>query len=31
MIQQQQSLILSPYMELYNINVPKDNMLRQIN
>ncbi len=31
MIQQQQSLVLSPYVELYNLVVPKDNMLRQIN
>lgn len=31
MIRQQQSMVLSPYMELYNIVVPKDNMLRQIN
>lgn len=26
----QQSMILSLYMELYNLVVPKDNMLRQI-
>jgi transposase len=31
MIQQQQSLKLSPYIELYNLIIPKDNMLRQIN
>jgi transposase len=31
LIQQQQTLIVSPYMELYNLVVPKDNMLRQIN
>lgn len=31
MIRQQPSLVLSPYAELYNIVVPKDNMLRQIN
>ncbi|MBT2765827.1 IS1182 family transposase [Paenibacillus sp. ISL-20] len=31
MIRQQQALMLSPYAELYNIVVPKDNMLRQIN
>ncbi len=31
MIQQQQTLVFSPYMELYNLVVPKDNMLRQIN
>ncbi|WP_188397924.1 IS1182 family transposase [Sporomusa sp. GT1] len=31
MIQQQQSLVLSPYIELYDLIIPKDNMLRQIN
>jgi transposase len=31
MLQQQQSMTLSPYIELYNLIVPKDNMLRQIN
>lgn len=31
MIQQQQSMTLSPFIELYNLVVPKDNMLRQIN
>jgi transposase len=31
MIQQQQTLMLSPYAKLYEIVVPKDNMLRQIN
>jgi transposase len=31
MIQPQQTLILSPYTELYSLVVPKDNMLRQIN
>lgn len=31
MISQQQSLKLSPYMDLYNLIVPKDNMLRKIN
>ncbi|MCZ8522971.1 IS5/IS1182 family transposase, partial [Paenibacillus sp. KR2-11] len=31
MIQQQQSLVLSSYAALYDIVVPKDNMLRQIN
>ena len=31
MIQQQLTLIVSPYIELYNLIVPKDNMLRQIN
>ena len=31
MISNQQSLNLSPYMAIYDIVVPKDNMLRQIN
>jgi len=31
MIRQQQTFILSPYADLYNIVVPKDNTLRQIN
>lgn len=31
MIQKQQTMILSPYMEIYNIVVPKDNFLRKIN
>jgi Transposase domain (DUF772)/Transposase DDE domain len=31
LIRQQQSLILSPYIELYHLIIPKDNMLRQIN
>lgn len=31
MIRQQQTLTLSPYAALYDIVVPKDNMLRQIN
>ena len=31
MIQQQQSMVLSPYVELYNLIISKDNMLRQIN
>lgn len=31
MIQEQQSIVLSPYMDLYNLIVPKDNMLRKIN
>ena len=31
MIQQQQELMISPYAALYDIIVPKDNMLRQIN
>lgn len=31
MIQPQQTLVLSPYLELYNLVIPEDNMLRQIN
>lgn len=31
MIQMQQTLVVSPYFELYNLVIPKDNMLRQIN
>lgn len=31
MIQPQQTLVLSPYLELYNLVIPKDNTLRQIN
>lgn len=31
MLQQQQKLIFSPYVGIYDIVVPKDNMLRQIN
>ena len=31
MIKQQQTLVVSPYIELYNLVVPKGNMLRQIN
>ncbi|GMK38806.1 hypothetical protein PCCS19_18600 [Paenibacillus sp. CCS19] len=31
MIQKQQSMTFSPYLELYNLVVPKDNMLRQNN
>ena len=31
MISKQETLILSPYMALYDLIVPKDNMLRQIN
>ena len=31
MIQKQQSLILSPYMNIYDLVVPKDNLLRRIN
>jgi len=30
-IQTQQSIILSPYMELYDLIVPEDNVLRKIN
>ncbi|WP_353893338.1 IS1182 family transposase [Proteinivorax hydrogeniformans] len=31
MIQKQQSMNLSPYMDIYNLVVPKDNVLRRIN
>lgn len=31
MLEQQQKLVLSPYMEIYNLVVPKDNQLRKIN
>lgn len=31
MIQQQPSMNFSPYMEIYDLIIPKDNMLRQIN
>lgn len=31
MIEPQQTLIVSPYLKLYNLVIPKDNMLRQIN
>lgn len=31
MVDQQQKLILSPYMEIYDLVIPKDNLLRQIN
>ncbi|HDR7214983.1 TPA: IS5/IS1182 family transposase, partial [Bacillus cytotoxicus] len=31
MISNQQSLNLSPFMAIYDIVVPKDNMLRQLN
>lgn len=31
MIQQQQSMIFSPYMEIYDLVVPKDNLLRKLN
>lgn len=30
MVEQQQKLILSPYIEIYELVVPKDNLLRQI-
>ena len=30
MIEQQQKLVLSPYMEIYELIIPKDNLLRQI-
>lgn len=31
MIKQQQTMILSPYMDIYNLVIPKDNLLRKIN
>lgn len=31
LIQQQQSMTFSPYIELYNLSIPKDYMLRQSN
>ena len=31
MVDQQQKLVLSPYMEIYDLVIPKDNLLRQIN
>lgn len=31
MIEKQQKLMLSPYMDIYNLVVPKDNLLRKIN
>lgn len=31
MLQAQQKLILSPYIDIYNLVVPKDNLLRKIN
>ena len=31
MIQKQQSMILSPFMDIYDIVVPKDNLLRKMN
>lgn len=30
MVDQQQKLVLSPYMEIYELVIPKDNLLRQI-
>ena len=30
MIEQQQKLVLSPYMDIYELVIPKDNLLRQI-
>lgn len=30
MVEQQQKLVLSSYMEIYELVVPKDNFLRQI-
>lgn len=31
MLEQQEKLILSPYMAIYDLVVPKDNLLRKIN
>ena len=31
MIQQQQTMILSPHMDIYDLVIPKDNLLRKIN
>jgi hypothetical protein len=31
MIQNQQSMILSPFMDIYDLVVPKDNLLRKLN
>ena len=31
MLQQQQTMILSPYMKIYDLVIPKDNLLRKIN
>ena len=31
MLEQQQKLVLSPFMDIYDIVVPKDNLLRKIN
>jgi len=30
MIEQQQRLVLGPYMEIYELVIPQDNLLRQI-
>jgi hypothetical protein len=30
MIRQEQTMILSPYMKIYDIVIPKDNILRRI-
>ena len=30
MVEQQQKLVLSSYMEIYELVIPKDNLLRQI-
>lgn len=30
MVEQQQKLVLSPYMDIYELVIPKDNLLRQI-
>ena len=30
MVEQQQKLILSPYIDIYELIIPKDNLLRQI-
>ena len=31
MLEQQQKLVLSPYMAIYDLVIPKDNLLRKIN
>ncbi len=31
MLERQQKLILSPYMDIYNLMLPSDNLLRRIN
>ena len=30
MVEQQQKLVLSPYMDIYELVIPKDNLLRQM-